>query len=578
MLPGVAGDDFTAGFFVRGGLHDEVLVRLDGLELYDPFHIKDLNGVFTIMDPQVIGGAELLPGAFPAEYGDRSTGVVDLVTFSPEALSLQLGVSFSNLWAVAAGALAEGRVAWLTSARYGYLDVILDLADEGDEAAEQPKPRYSDTFAKLDYQLTDHHRLALNTLVADDELAFEEVDELEIGRAVTSFGDRYLWASHQGMFGPRLWAETVLSGGQIEHDRYALTLDTGDQFLMTDRRDLELFGLRQDWGLALSDRWSLRAGFEARSFEVDFDYHDLVDREYPIDDPRFEASSDVTSFADRFAGKHLALYASSRSRLGKRLTAELGARYDAQTLVDAEQWSPRVNLVADLGRAGQLRLGWGHFFQSQHPHELDVSFGETELQSAQRAEHLTLGWEAELARLGLVRIEAYRRQERDPLPRYETLFDPFKPLPQFQIDLVRIDADRALSHGIELYLRGRRSHALDWWVSYVYSSVEDDFGRPPPAALARPAARHHRQHHLAPRTVLDAGGSVALPQRLADHRCDRRAVPERGRTNAALRRRTLLRRTAAGVSQPGRAPEPPRFDRPQHPDAVSRRPESLRPR
>jgi hypothetical protein len=78
-LPGVSGGDFLARFTVRGGDYDQVLVTLDGLELFEPFHLKDLGGgVLSIIDAEVVGGLDMMTGGFSADFGNRQSAVLQM--------------------------------------------------------------------------------------------------------------------------------------------------------------------------------------------------------------------------------------------------------------------------------------------------------------------------------------------------------------------------------------------------------------------------------------------------------------------------------------------------------------------
>ena len=187
-LPGVSADDFSAKFNVRGGSGDELYVSLDGLELVEPFHLKDLGGSFSIVDIQSLGTASLTTGGFSAEYGDRLTGVFTLETADPQTdrTRTSLGLSVMNARATSQGGFAGGKGGWLVSARPGYLDVALKLTDMRDSL----RPRYYDLFAKAQYDFGRGGRVALHVLRAQDSFRYQLDDEPNIA---SRYGSDYGW-------------------------------------------------------------------------------------------------------------------------------------------------------------------------------------------------------------------------------------------------------------------------------------------------------------------------------------------------------------------------------------------------
>ena len=475
VLPGTSGGDISAAFNVRGGFYQETLTRIDGIEIFEPFHLKDFQGVFSILDPRITGGVDLTPGGFPAEYGDRMTGVLDMTTVQPTALRTELGASFSNLWAGTAGTFADGKGRWVGSIRRGFLDLVLALSTEDSGDDDQPSPRYWDLFGKVDYDLHPSHTLGFRILGSEDTLSFEETEDGDYAVADTAYGNQYVWIIHQGILSSQMFVDSALAAGTLDRSRSIEVDEAGesDFFLVRDERDTTTYTLRQDWNYQLSQRQYLKWGFELRSYDADYNYMDRALLQDPIDDPRFLPGRRETEYADTLSGSSYSVYAADRFRLHPRLATELGVRWDRQTLTEEDEISPRINLVYNLSSRSVLRAGWGHYYQSQRPYELRVEFRETELQPAQRAEHLTLGYEQQLGGGYRLRADAYQRSITDAQVRYETLFDPFNILPEARIDLIAIPAESAKSLGLELLLRSPPRSRVNWWLGYTLSEVTD---------------------------------------------------------------------------------------------------------
>ena len=479
VLPGVTSGDASAEFNVRGGLTREVRYEIDGLEIYEPYHLKDYQGIFSIIDPDVLGGVDLFTGSFPVEYGDRSTAVLDLQTYSPRKQAYEAGISLLNAWGSAAGTWERGD--WFTSARRGWLDIVLDLVgdeNEENEVREGSGPEYWDVLSKVSWDLTQSQRLTVNALLSGDTNdEFER--ELEDGgfeeeTTDSSYGNSYLWLRHTAPLGRRGLLESMVAVGRVDRDRLAQEMGPERDFTIFDDRELDILQGRQDASWDIASRHYLKTGWEARQYDVTYTYRN----ELALIDPVGVAlgRAPITTFDGAFDSTHVGLYVADRWQMSDRLVVEAGARWDRFSLTDEDHVSPRINAVLELGNGWRGRLGWGLFHQSQRPHELQVGDGETEFFQAERSEHRTLGLERMFRRSTStwdLRLEAYQREMDDLRPRYENLFQTFVLNPETANDRIRVAPSEAEAVGVEVFLARRGGGRFDWWVNYAWSEVED---------------------------------------------------------------------------------------------------------
>jgi hypothetical protein len=481
-LPGITTDDISAKLLVRGSSGDQVLEQLDGVELYEPYHLKDQDGALSILDVESISELRLLTGGFPVEYGNKMAGVVSMQTISPrpDRTTTTLALSLMNVMANSQGSFAGGRGTWLASARRGYLDLVLDLTNATQPGADL-SPRYYDLLGRVEYQLGDRHRVTGHVLYARDHFSIVEED----GTALDShYGSSYGWINWRADFTSRLSAVTTAAVGRVTRDRDGSDPlgDAGTLRLqVNDTTTFQFLNAKQDWTLLLSSRVLARWGLDYKRGFADYNYFrwqtifepNLTD---PLAPP-FSTRPDTVAVATRPEGSELGAYLAGRVRPVDGFTTEVGVRYDRQSYDRDHTLAPRAMAAWEFAPGTTLRGAWGYYYQAQRLHELQVIDGDTTFYPPQRAEHRILGLERQLSGGTLGRVEGYDRRIKDPRPEYRSLLPRYESLPEEgPDDRVRIAPTRSRARGVEVFVKHDGGGRLAWSASYALALAEDEVG------------------------------------------------------------------------------------------------------
>ena len=474
VLPGVSGGDFSARLHLRGGRRDEVALRLDGAEIHDPFHLRELDGPIGILDTNLVQHVDVTTGGLTADFGDRMSGLVDIAIRTPQASDEYrhaVGASFVTTFARTSGRYAADRGYYLLSARRGYLDLVLKRVQDDDE---ELAPRYSDIVVKAGYALGERTTLMANALIGRDDMTMitEDDEETSAGQAETA----HLWLTLDHEFTSGVRVRSIAAVGDDRQDRDATNYDPTKLVADLDMtRKLRFATLRQDWTWQPTDLHLFRIGVSSTRYKADFDYT----LQSLITDPLITGGGAPIDNSHRsdlgVRTTELGAYAAWRTRLGDGLFSELGLRYDRYGGdLTASRTSPRFNVVYDPGGSRQYRLALSRIHQPQRADELQVEDGVTQLLVPERADQLSFGITQRFGDTTVLQVDAYIKRYEDPRPRFENLLASTQLISEAEPDRVRIEPTAARAQGIELSLRARPTQRTNVFASYVYSKTEDE--------------------------------------------------------------------------------------------------------
>lgn len=472
VIPGTTAAGYTARTHVRGSRDDEVLFRYDGVTLHEPYHLKELQSLFSPVDPSAVSSVTAWTGIAPIEYGNVIGGVVNMRPRRITRTTVDLRLSEQGASAMAGTTFDQGRGRVFADLRLQNQFAPVGWIDSG-----IGKPTLNDLIMHAAWVVGPRTHIAAGVLAIDDHRKYFSTENAQ-SKGVSG-AETYAWIRLEHRFSPTLSSITELSGEQ-SHENVSGSVNqpnimTGSLF---EHSWHSIYTLREELRGIPVRRWYWHFGAEASRVS-------LVDRSAgsatfaPPFYPDLQPVRTVT--ANESLAAHAltyALYGAVRWQADRRTTLDVGLRRNARHYDGGpsdSQWNVRANMRYQLTRLTTLRLGWGQETQASilDPH---IESGRFDPQDVRRLTQTDFSIDHRFPDHNAARAELYYKDEGSPYHHSVHAFSPFPLLPELAVDKMHVVSQRSRMYGVELSFTTNRARPLSGTISYVWSRAEDLIG------------------------------------------------------------------------------------------------------
>lgn len=464
-LPGVARASFGGGdIIVRGSAPGDTAYLIDGVFIPQLYHFGGLRAVFPT---DIVEGIDFYPGAFSAQYGRATGGVLQARTRAPRTDRLA-GYVDTNVFDT--GVFVEGPISehfgFQVGARRSYIDALLVPLADTLGLNFTTAPRYWDSQVRLQWNPNRDHQVSLLVYTSDDllDLLLQDESGLEPEqrggiRAQLYFQGALLRADSQ-------ISDTVRNELRLQGIRQRLAFNLGEDVFFN--LNGVFYNVRNTTIWQISDRLTLRGGMDTRFGPAELD----------IRAPRPPREGEVTAGANederlevaaRVATYEPAAFLEAELGVLENLTLIPGTRLEWYRSV--ERWAVDGRFAARLGLtdAWTVKAAVGTFHQAPSPDESDPTrtFGNPDLRLPW-AIHYVAGAELQLDDRWEANAELFYKDLRDRVSRAEGVVDtPDGPRP-----LNYDNAGVGRVYGLELLVRRQLTERFFGWLAYTLSRSE----------------------------------------------------------------------------------------------------------
>jgi len=326
----------AAGFNVRGGNIDQNLVLQDGAPFYNTAHAL---GFYSVFNTDIISNVSLYKGAIPAQYGGRTSSVLDVQlregNFQEVHGSGGIGLAYSRL--SIEGPLWRNRISGIAAVRASYSNWMLKVVRQYE--IRTSAVNFYDFTAKLSFKLTDRQTLTLTGFQSSDYFRYSK-----------EFG--YEWKNQNAALGWNvIFSDRFSSAFRAVVGKYTSSLfEEGGTNASRLGNGLTNISLKQSVFFQANADWEWMAGVEATR--------------YLPQDERLEAYGESSTVAPmslpKDRGDEWAAFLQTEGKISERLFFSAGLRYSGfiqrgpRSVYTYQEGVPReISTIIDITEYGK---------------------------------------------------------------------------------------------------------------------------------------------------------------------------------------------------------------------------------
>jgi hypothetical protein len=370
-VPGVSNSEWSSKPHIKGGNPDETAVIIDNLEIYEPFHLEEIDGPYSVISSDLVKEMKLITGGFAPKYGDKMSGILKINTIDRvDDDSIKASIDFSNASASLNQRISD-RVNVFFSGRRSYIYLLEQASDNN-----FPTTVY-DIWSKVDYKMDAQNRLTLNFMFLKDEISYKQDSTYLRREFFKSYKmNYYVWLNWNKINGDNRYSNTTLGFQNL--DKHAdFSFDGSFTDDNSDRRSTQIATLKHDRYWKIASDHTLEFGADVNAFMNDYFYREF--RVNPTETTPYAISTDVVYVNTDFTGYTAAGYFQDTYRFSDKINFLLGIRVTGQSYTDRPQFAPRAALSYAYSDKLNFKWAYGWYYQPDNFQKMKTYDNQYEL-------------------------------------------------------------------------------------------------------------------------------------------------------------------------------------------------------